>query len=198
MDDFTRRDFLKALGATAALSQFPLISGCGKSARNISAADLLKEVRKIHSSLSAFPNNPVSVAYDPEITTYPRLREVAGWFRDRSEVYPLVEKAMMLLNPKNPENPFSDVVHKGDHVVIKPNWGTQYLFPKPVTHPSVVVPVIEYAVKAGAAKVTIVEGPMTLYRSQKYFWGRAFVNALELVNEFSKRYPGVEFRFQDA
>lgn len=198
MDNITRRDFLKAIGGAAVLSQVPLLNGCSKSARNISFADLLKEVRQIQTSLSAFPQNPVAVAYDPSVHSYPRLRDVQGWFRDQSEVYPLVEKAMMLLNKDNPENPFSSLIHEGDSVVIKPNWGTQYLFPKPVTHPSVVVPVIEYAVKAGAAKITIVEGPMTLYRSQKYFWGRAFVNAVGLVDELRKRYPHVQFRFQDA
>ena len=60
------------------------------------------------------------------------------------------------------------------------------------------VPVIEYAVLAGASKIIIVEGPMTLYRSQKYFWGPAFVNATGLVQELRKRHPNVEFRFQDA
>lgn len=198
MDNLTRRDFLKAVGGAAVLSQIPLMSGCSKSARNISYADLLREVKQIHSSLSAFPQNPVAVAYDPSVTGYPRLRDVDGWFRGESEVYPLVEKAMMLLNKDNPENPFSAIIKKGDSVAIKPNWGTQYLFPKPVTHPSIVLPVVEYAVKAGASKITIVEGPMTLYRSQKYFWGRAFVNATGLVQALSKKYPDVEFRFQDA
>lgn len=198
MNELNRRDFLKALGGAAVLTQFPLLSGCGKSARNIPVADLLKEVRQLQGGLSAFPDNPVAVAYDPSVYRYPRLRDVEGWFRGQSDVYPLVEKAMMLLNKENPENPFSKIINKGDTVVIKPNWGTQYLFPKPVTHPSVVVPVIEYAVKAGAAKIVIVEGPMTLYRSQKYFWGRAFVNAIGLVQELRKRYPDVEFRFQDA
>src|SRR5262249_24439200 len=64
--------------------------------------------------------------------------------------------------------------------------------------PSVVVPVIEYAVKAGAAKIIVAEGPMTLYRSQKYFWGPAFINAYGLIKELQHRYPHVEFRFQDA
>lgn len=193
-----RRDFLKFAGSAALLSQVPFLSSCNKSARNVSSADLLREIKEIQGSLSAFPQNPVAIAWDPNISTYPPLRHVEGWFRDQSEVYPLVEKAMMLINKDHPENPFSGIIRKGDTVVIKPNWGTQYLFPLPVTHPSIVVPVIEYAVKAGAAKINIVEGPMTLYRSQKYFWGPAFVNATGLVQELRKRYPDVEFRFQDA
>lgn len=196
--DFGRREFIKLLGGAALLSQIPLLESCSKGAHNISHANLLSEVKKLQSSLAAFPQNPVAIAYDPNIDGYPALRDVSGWFRDRSNVYPLVEKAMMLLNKDNPENPFSKIIRKGDTVVIKPNWGTQYLFPKPVTHPSVVVPVIEYAVKAGAAKIILIEGPMTLYRSQKYFWGPAFVNAFGLVKELQKRYPDVEFRFQDA
>jgi uncharacterized protein (DUF362 family) len=193
-----RRDFLRLAGGAALLYGTPFLSSCSKTARNQSAAEILTEVRKIQSSLSAFPKNPVAVAYDAGVNYYPRLRDVSGWFRDKSNVYPLVEKAMMLMNRDNPENPFSKIVKPGDTVVIKPNWGTQYLFPKPVTHPSIVVPVIEYAVKAGAKKIIVAEGPMTLYRSQKYFWGPAFVNAYGLIKELQKRHPDVEFRFQDA
>jgi uncharacterized protein (DUF362 family) len=193
-----RREFIKLVGSAAILSGVPYLGGCSKSSRNISQSDLLAEVKRIHASLSAFPENPVSVAWDPGIGRYPKLREVSSWFRENSNVYPLVEKAMMLLDRETPENPLSKVIRPGDNVVIKPNWGTQYLFPKPVTHPSILVPVIEYAVKAGAAKITVVEGPMTLYRSQKYFWGPAFVNAIGLMKELQKRHPHVEFRFQDA
>lgn len=193
-----RRDFLKLAGTAALFSQFPSLLSCTKSSRNISSGNLLEDVKRIQNSLSAFPQNPVAIAWDPNVDQYPPLRHVEGWFRGKSDVYPLVEKAMMLTNKENPENPFSKIIRKGDSVVIKPNWGTQYLFPLPVTHPSVVVPVIEYAVKAGAAKITVVEGPMTLYRSQKYFWGPAFVNATGLIQELRKRYPDVEFRFQDA
>jgi len=193
-----RRHFIKGLGAAALLSQVPLINACSKSGRNRSYHSVLEEVRKIQQSLSSFPESPVAIAWDPDVSTYPSPKNVPELFREHSNVYPLVEKAMMLLNKNNPENPFSDLIRKGDTVVIKPNWGTQYLFPKPVTHPSVVVPVIEYAVKAGAGKVIVVEGPMTLYRSQRYFWGRGFVNAHEILDAFGKKYPGVEFRFQDA
>lgn len=197
MDLLERREFLRLVGGAALISGAPFLSSCGKS-RNRSSAEVLAEVQKIHSSLSTFPANPVAVAWDPNVNYYPRLREVSGWFREHSNVYSLVEKAMMLMNRENPENPLSKIVRSGDTVVIKPNWGTQYLFPKPVTHPSVVVPVIEYAVKAGAKKIIVAEGPMTLYRSQKYFWGPAFVNAYGLIKELQKRHPDVEFRFQDA
>lgn len=196
--NINRREFMKLAGGAALLSQIPLLNSCSKSAHSIPSSELLAQVKKLQQSLSAFPQNPVAIAWDPNVTSYPHLRDVEGWFRDKSNVYPLVEKAMMLLNKDNPENPFAKIINKGDTVVIKPNWGTQYLFPKPVTHPSVVVPVIEYAVKAGAAKIILIEGPMTLYRSQKYFWGPAFVNAYGMIKEFQKRYPGVEFRFQDA
>lgn len=198
MDSMDRREFLRLVGGAALISGAPFLSSCGKSARNRSSAEVLAEVQKIHGSLSTFPSNPVAVAWDPNVNYYPRLREVSGWFREHSNVYSLVEKAMMLMNRENPENPLSKIIRSGDTVVIKPNWGTQYLFPKPVTHPSVVVPVIEYAVKAGAKKIIVAEGPMTLYRSQKYFWGPAFVNAYGLIKELQKRHPHVEFRFQDA
>ena len=199
METISRRSFVKLLGAATLISQFPSIVGCGsKSAHNISFSQLLKEVRALQSGLSAFPKNPVAVAWDPDIVDYPPTRKVERWFRERNPIYPLVEKAMMLLNKENPENPLSSIIRKGDSVVIKPNWGTQYIFPTPVTHPSVVLPVIEYAVKAGASRIVIAEGPMTLYRSQKYFWGPAFINVYNLIKELKKRYPDVEFRFQDA
>ena len=119
-----RRDFLRLAGGTALLYGTPFLSSCSKTARNQSAAEILTEVRKIQSSLSAFPKNPVAVAYDAGVNYYPRLRDVSGWFRDKSNVYPLVEKAIMLMNRDNPENPFSKIVKPGDTVVIKPNWGT--------------------------------------------------------------------------
>lgn len=198
MNQLTRRDIVKALGTAALVSQFPFLTSCGKTGRNISYRELLDQVKELHRSLSAFPANPVAIAWNPEVGDYPPLRKVETWFREKNNVYPLVEKAMMLLNKENPENPFGEIIRPGDTVVIKPNWGTQYLFPKPVTHPGVVVPVIEYAVKAGASKIILIEGPMTLYRSQKYFWGPAFVNVHALLQELRKRHPQVEFRFQDA
>lgn len=199
MSDISRRDFVKMLAAAGAISQFPGIIGCrGKAAGNVPFDRLLKEVQQLQRSLSAFPANPVSVAWDPNVDEYPPTRKIERWFRGESSVYPLVEKALMLLNKDNPENPLSGIIRKGDTVVVKPNWGTQYLFPLPVTHPSVIVPIIEYAVKAGASRVVIAEGPMTLYRSQKYFWGPAFINAYNLVKELKRRHSGVEFRFQDA
>ena len=93
-----RRNFLRLAGGAALLYGTPFLSSCSKSARNQSAAELLSEVRKIQGSLSAFPQNPVAVAWDPNINYYPKLRDVTGWFRDQSNVYPLVEKAMMLMN----------------------------------------------------------------------------------------------------
>jgi uncharacterized protein (DUF362 family) len=198
MDDLTRRDFLKFVGTTALASQFSFLTGCSKARTNISYSDLLAEAKQLHRSLSVFPADPVAIAWNPAVRDYPPLRNAAMWFREKSEVYPLVEKAMMLLNKETPQNPFSKIIRKGDTVVIKPNWGTQYLFPTPVTHPSVVVPVVEYAVKAGAIKIILIEGPMTLYRSQKYFWGPAFLNVPFLLEELRRRHPGVEFRFQDA
>ena len=98
MDRIDRRDFIRLLGGAALLSQVPLLSGCSKSARSVSSADLLQQVQRIQGSLSAFPSNPVAIAWDPSVDHYPRLRDVEGWFRDQSNVYPLVEKAMMLLN----------------------------------------------------------------------------------------------------
>jgi hypothetical protein len=90
-----RRDFLRLAGGAALLYGAPFLSSCSKTAHNQSVSELLADVRKIQSSLSAFPTNPVAVAWDPEVNYYPRLRDVTGWFRDKSNVYPLVEKAMM-------------------------------------------------------------------------------------------------------
>ena len=74
--EFDRREFLKLLGSATLLSQIPLLGGCGKSAHNVSPSQLLQEVKKIQSSLSSFPENPVAIAWDPSVDHYPRLREV--------------------------------------------------------------------------------------------------------------------------
>src|SRR5438552_18745778 len=98
MDSMNRREFLRLAGAAALATQIPSLIGCGKSARSIKSSALLQEVQHLQRSLSVFPASPVAVAWDPNVDSYPRLRDPQEWFRERSNVYPLVEKAMMLLN----------------------------------------------------------------------------------------------------
>lgn len=52
------------------------------------------------------------------------------------------------------------MIHPGDMVVIKPNLCTLSHYLTPITHPSVLVPIVDYTVKAGASRILIAEGPI--------------------------------------
>lgn len=200
--DVSRREFIKSVGKGAlelvlATSCAPYIIGCSKT-NDRSYSQTLKEVLKIQKEWGTYPESPVLVSWDSSVNGYPSIKNISGFEREKSDVYSLVEKALMLTNPQNPENPLTNIISPGDTVVIKPNWCTQLIFPIPVTHPSVVYAIAEYAIKAGAKTVRIVEGPMTLKRSQQYYWGYNFINVHNMLDALSKKHPQVKLEFQDG
>jgi len=197
-DAYSRREFMSTTVRLCAVGA-PFIAGCTKKALILpSFASVVRDVEKVQSAKRPFPDVPTSVVWDSEIRGYPFVREVEAFGRDHSRVYAMVEKALMLLNREQPDNPLAGIVKPGDTVAIKPNWCSQHKFPLPITHPSVIVPIADYACKAGAKKVRIVEAPMTITRSGTWFWGPIFVNAHALVESLQRAHPDVEFSFQDG
>lgn len=130
------------------------------------------------------------------MTEYPSP-DLLPYDREDNPVYPLVEKALMLLSPDEPENPLSGIINPGDSVVIKPNFCTVANYPLPVTHPSVLVPIVDYAVKAGASKITLAEGPID-YRHGLLIFRRPYANIKDLVSFLRAKYPSVEISFKDT
>lgn len=194
--DADRRDFLKAALAAPVLAA---LAGCSKKPEtHVSMSEVLEEVRGYHREHGDLPPNPVSVAWNPTVASYPRIHEPETFVAERSLVYALVARALMLLNPSSLENPLQGLIRPGDTVVIKPNWCSQHKFPFPITHPSVVFPLVEFAVKAGAARVNIVEAPMTLPRGCNWFWSPAFVGGHDLAERIRERHAGTEVSFVDG
>ena len=163
----SRRDFLGHAGRCGALvlggGAALMTAGCGEKVE--SKPSTIARVKATHQRLGGLPENPVAVAQSERPLRYPPVGRPSDYDRENNPCYPLVEEALMLLNPGDLENPLGNVVQPGDVVVIKPNWCTQYLFPIPITHPSLVHAVAELAAEAGAAKVRIVEAPMTMTHS---------------------------------
>jgi len=194
----SRREFVQTAARLFAAGA-PFFAGCTrKSAVVPPLAAVVRDAKRAQAAKQPFPKVPNAVVWDPTVSTYPIVREVEAFVRERSRVYAMVEKALMLLNRDAPENPLSSVVKHGDTVVIKPNWCSQHKFPLPITHPSVIVPIADYACKAGAKKIRIVEAPMTITRAGKWFWGPLFVNVQALVAMLQRAHPDVEFSFQDG
>ena len=73
--DIPRRQFLSLSARAAALTFGAALVGLPhKSAGAMEIPDyatVLDQVRTAHRALSAFPSNPVAVAYDPKVTAYP-------------------------------------------------------------------------------------------------------------------------------
>jgi uncharacterized protein (DUF362 family) len=144
------------------------------------------------------PDRPVAVAQSSQPLMYPPIGDPLDYDRENNICYPLVEEALMLLNPDNLENPLSNLVRPGDDVVIKPNWCTQYIFPLPITHPSLIHAVAEMAARAGAARVRIVEAPMTMSHAATWFYGRTFINMPAWLDHLNRKHPGTVFEHQDG
>jgi len=194
--DPARRDFLRTLLAAPMMAA---LAGCGGEAGGrVGMDETLRRVAAYHREHGALPPNPVSVAWDAAVTSYPRIHQPESFTSNRSPVYPLVARALMLLHPENPENPLGNLIRPGDTVVIKPNWCTQHKFPFPITHPSVVVPLVEFALRAGAARVNVIEAPMTLPRGAGWFWSSVFLGTPELKQLIAERHGGAEVNFIDG
>lgn len=199
-NSMTRREFLSTAcrcGAVLAAGGAVLsIPGCGEKVEPYPTT--LSRVREIHKRLGGLPDNPVAVAQSNAPVMYPDIGYPTGYDRAGNPCYPLVEEALMLLNPDEPENPLCNIVRPGDTVVIKPNWCTQYIFPIPITHPSLVHPVAELAAKAGAAKVRIVEAPMTMAHSATWFYGPTYLNIKPWLEYLAGKYPKTVFEHKDG
>lgn len=190
-----RRSFLA--GAVAAPILWAL-TGCKRRAAPAGMlAKAIKEVDAYHNARGSVPTDPIAVAWDPSVIAYPPIHAHELFAQEHNPVYALVARALMLLGPDDLENPLAGIIRPGDSVVIKPNWCTQVCFPFPITHPSVVFPLVEYAIKAGASRVTIVEAPMTLSRGCAWFWSGALVGVHELTRRIGERH-GVDVRFVDG
>lgn len=194
--DLNRRDFLTAMLAAPLAAA---IGGCEqKSKTHNSTEHVLKNVIAYHKNYGALPSNPVSVAWDPSVRSYPKIHEPHSFAQGRNQVYPLVARSLMLLNSTNPENPLEELIKPGDRVVIKPNWCSQYKFPFPITHPSIIFPLVEFSLKAGASKVNIVEAPMTLSAGCNWFWSSALIGSHSLAKLLSELHDGAEVNFVDG
>jgi uncharacterized protein (DUF362 family) len=89
-------------------------------------------------------------------------------------VYPLVRRMLVELGLDAPRfgtpdwNPLAGLIAPGDHVLVKPNLVThrhyrgEEAFVASVTHPSVVRPLVDYAMRAlrGTGRVTIADNPV--------------------------------------
>lgn len=192
-----RRSFLQ--GAAAALAMPGLIGCSNKSGGVRPLGEIMREVAAQHREYGPLPPNPVAVAWDPSVNTYPSIHDPMSFHQSVSEVYGLTARALMMLNPENPENPLSNLIRPGDVVTVKPNWCTQYKFPFPITHPSVVFPIVEFALKAGASKVKIVESAFTISRvGCEFFWTPNFVGAYRLAEVLSELNGGADVSFTDG
>ncbi|MBN2473881.1 MAG: DUF362 domain-containing protein [Pirellulales bacterium] len=172
------------------------ISGCGQTVE--SEQSTIARVENVHRRLGGLPDNPVAVAQTERSLMYPPIGNPSDYDRGNNPCYPLVEEALMLLNPADLANPLGNVVRPGDVVVIKPNWCTQYIFPIPITHPSLVHAVVELAARAGAAKVRIVEAPMTMTYAATWFYGRSFLNMASWLEHLARKHPETVFEHQDG
>ena len=113
----------------------------------------------------------ISIAHDPSVKNYD----------DEDEVYDLVKRALEQLNPGDPENPLSNLIEHGDVVVLKPNIVSRSgLDREGCTRTSVLRPIIDLAVKAGALKVVVAEGPARPYLEDEVFIS---ANITELIEE---------------
>jgi hypothetical protein len=128
----------------------------------------------------------VSVAYDPYTIDY----------SDENAVYSLVTRAIQQLNPSDPENPLSNIITEGDVVILKPNLvSLKGLDREECTRVQVIRPVIELAVKAGASKIVITEGPAYPNWEDEVFYESGVV---DLVSELDIKHPGTIISYQNV
>lgn len=196
----SRREFLRRAGRCGAglLTGGAGLSFCGCGDGVEPRESTISRAKATHQRLGGLPDGPVAVVQSPRPLIYPTVGRPCDYDRENNPCYPLVEEALMLLNPQHVENPLGNVVRPGDVVVIKPNWCTQYLFPIPITHPGLVHAVAELAARAGAAKVRIVEAPMTMTHSATWFYGRSFLNMATWLQHLSRKHPATVFEHRDG
>jgi uncharacterized protein (DUF362 family) len=193
----SRRDFV-ALSTKVIAGAFctNLIGLTDKAMGVESSQSVINKVRQSHNNFSTFPKHPLSIAWAPHVTSYP-LNTEFPYERDKSTVYPVVEEALMLLGLGDIENPLSTIIDVGDKVVIKPNLCSVTYYPDPVTHPSILVPIVDYVIKAGASTVIIADSPIDYQHGPMIFRSR-YTNIKGIVEYYNSKYPHVDIRFKDT
>lgn len=138
----------------------------------------------------------VSVAFDPKIVSYPNARK-SPYDPAVNPAYALVERALVNLNPDGPGNPLSNIIQRGDTVVLKPNLvGKSGFAREGCTRTPVIRPLVDFAVRAGASKVIIAEGSATPYPDSAIF-GPGYSNITGLVESLQSVYPDTVITFKD-
>lgn len=138
----------------------------------------------------------VSVAYDPNIISYPNKSE-SPYGPDVNPTYNLVEQALVYLNPENPDNPLSNIIQQGDTVVLKPNLvGKSSFAEEGCTRTPILRPLVDFAVQAGASKVIIAEGSAVPYPDSIVF-RPDYSNITGLVQALQSIYPSVVITYKD-
>lgn len=138
----------------------------------------------------------VSVAYDPLIMSYPD-KDMSPYGPDVSPVYNLTKQALTHLNPGNPDNPLSNIIHQNDTVMLKPNLvGASAFAREGCTRTPVLRPLVDFAIQAGASKVIIAEGSATPYPDSRLL-GPDYSNITGLVEALQTMYPDVAITYKD-
>ncbi len=138
----------------------------------------------------------VSVAYNPTIMGYPD-KNMSPYGPEVSPVYNLTKKALVHLNPENPDNPLSNIVYQNDTVVLKPNLvGASAFAREGCTRTPILRPLVDFAVQAGASKVIIAEGSATPYPDSRLF-GPDYSNITGLVQALQSMYSDVVITYRD-
>ena len=142
------------------------------------------------------PEQVVSVWRDPSLNGYPHSSKTP-YGPDESRVYGAVVGALKQLNP-NSDNPLADIISPGDTVALKPNLVSPWNFgDSSCTHTSIYRPIIDYAIKAGARKVTICEGPADGDEKDEMF-GAKYTNISKFVDQMKELHPDVEIGWVNA
>jgi uncharacterized protein (DUF362 family) len=111
--------------------------------------------------------------------------------KDRNPCYGAVESALSELYPELENNPLSNIVKRGDTVTIKPNLLGPFPEGAICTHTSLLRPLLDLAVNAGASRIVVCEGPAIDDESDEMF-KEGFSNIANLVADLQKAYADAE------
>jgi uncharacterized protein (DUF362 family) len=132
----------------------------------------------------------VSVCQDSTLSSYPS-RDQFPYPKDRNPCYRAVESTLSELYPDPENNPLSNIVKSGDTVAIKPNLLGPFPEDAICSHTSLLVPLLDLAVNAGASRIVVCEGPAIGGENDEMF-KEGFSNIANLVAHLQKAYAGAE------
>ena len=136
----------------------------------------MKNLNTVESIVVAFRDPsiryPQLAPFDPDFA-YPEYPYDTHALSESNPVYAAVRKVLYMAdldqhNYGTPDwNPFSDLIHPGATVLIKPNWVRHYhlrgedIFSL-ITHPSIIRPLIDYAYKAVgmSGRIWVMDAPL--------------------------------------